>query len=234
MSGQYPIIILIRPQMGENIGAVARAMGNFGLSELRIVAPRDGWPNPAAEAMAVGSASIITNAQIFEDVAGAMKDITRAYATTARPREVEKRVLMPEAAVAEMGEGKVALVFGPERTGLTNEDLSWCDTIITIPTAENSSLNIAQSMVLLGYEWFKQKGGVTLAENPEAAPLEEYDQLFSRLEGYLDSSDFFKVPDKKVGMWLNIKAMLLRGRWTSQEIRTLHGMLRALAGKHEK
>ena len=233
-----PIIILIRPQMGENIGAVARAMANFGLSELRIVAPRDGWPNPAAEAMSTNALPIVQAATIYADNASAFADITRAYATTARPREMEKRVLTPEAAVKEMipapaGE-KFAIVFGPERTGLENEDLSWCDTIVTIPTTEHSSLNIAQSMVLLGYEWFRQwavDSGQWTANALSAAPLSHYDALFRQLEMHLDGSDFFKVAEKKPGMMLNIKTALLRGRFTEQEIRTLHGVFRALAEK---
>ena len=232
--------------MGENIGAVARAMANFGLSELRLVAPRDGWPNPQAEAMATNALPILQAAEIFPDVLSAMADITRAYATTARPREIEKRVVTPQEAMAEMSGGKVALVFGPERTGLTNEDLSWCESIITIPTTEHASLNLAQSVVVVGYEWYSALSRATprdllledsdpstrqrLAQDKlQPAPLEQYDQLFRKLEGYLDAADFFKVAEKKPGMWINIKTMLLRGRWTSQEIRTLHGILRALA-----
>ncbi len=228
-----PIIVLIRPQMGENIGAVARAMANFGLLELRLVAPRDGWPNPQAEAMAAGATDILANTKVYDDVAAALADTTRAYATTARPRELEKRVVTPSETMTEMHSADVcALVFGPERTGLTNEDLSWCDAIVTIPTSTDySSLNLAQSVVVMGYEWFKQQRAPSDQPPAEsqAAPLEQYEQLFRRLEGYLDQSDFFKVPEKKIGMWLNIKTMLLRGRFTEQEIRTMHGMLRALA-----
>lgn len=234
-----PIVILVRPQMGENIGAVARAMANFGLSELRLVAPRDGWPNPAAEAMATNALPILQAAKVFPDMVSAMGDITRAYATTARPRELEKRVVTPEVAISEMTGlpddqmTKMALVFGPERTGLTNEDLSWCESVITIPTTEQASLNLAQSVVVMGYEWFKQKPeSKNQKSEVQAAPLEQYDQLFRRLEGYLDAADFFKVPDKKPGMWLNIKTMLLRGRHTEQEIRTMHGIFRALFEKN--
>lgn len=235
-----PIILLIRPQMGENIGAVARAMGNFGLSELRIVAPRDGWPNPQAEAVAGHALPILQAARIFPDVVSAMQDIARAYATTARSRDVEKRVVIPETAIQEITQssvgqgGKIALVFGPERTGLTNEDMSWCDSIVTIPTTEYASLNLAQSVVVMGYEWFKQSLGESGLESERSdtlipAPIEQYDQFFRKLEGYLDAAEFFKVPEKKPGMWLNIKNMLLRGRFTEQEIRTMHGIIRALS-----
>jgi len=230
MSGQPPIIILIRPQMGENIGAVARAMANFGLSELRIVAPRDGWPNPNAEAMATNALPILQSARIFADNASAFADITRAYATTARPREMEKRVVTPEFAMREIAAegGKMALVFGPERTGLENDDISWCDTIMTIPTTEHSSLNIAQSAVLMGYEWFKASQEIVPLTQPEAAAMGHYDNLFRQLEVYLDEGEFFKVPEKRPIMMHNIKTALLRARFTEQEIRTLHGVLRAL------
>ncbi|MDX2074015.1 MAG: RNA methyltransferase [Alphaproteobacteria bacterium] len=257
--------MLIRPQMGENIGAVARAMANFGLRELRIVSPRDGWPNPAAEAMATGGAAgILQGAKIYDSNEAAFADITRAYATTARPRELEKRVLTPGEAISEIchtGEGrypchsyselpdvdtglrrydKVAIVFGPERTGLENDDLAWCETIVTIPTSEHASLNIAQAAVVMAYEWFTHSSkfqapssedtSLQLATyNSPLGTLSEYDNLFRQLEAYLDAADFFKVPQKKPVMLANIKAMLLRGRFTSQEIRTVHGILRALA-----
>lgn len=239
---QSPVVILIRPQMGENIGAVARAMGNFGLSEMRIVAPRDGWPNAQAEAMAGHALPILQAARVFPDMIPAMADIVCAYATTARLRDVEKRVVTPEAVMQEIMHtgtghaGKVALVFGPERTGLTNEDVSWCDSIVTIPTTEYASLNLAQSVVVMGYEWFKCSSAERYADCerdviPMPAPLEQYEQLFRKLEDYLEAAEFFKVAEKKPGMWLNIKNMLLRGRFTEQEIRTLHGMIRALAEK---
>lgn len=228
-----PKIILVRPQMGENIGAVARAMSNFGLCELRIVAPRDGWPNEAAVAMASGAAPIIHAAQLYATVPEALADIQHAYATTARPRDVEKRVVTPKEAVCEIATSgeQVAFVFGPERTGLENDDLSWCRTIVTIPTAENASLNLAQSAVLMGYEWWQQAGKGLDVSPSEAATTEQYEQFFTRLESSLDESDFFKVPAKKAGMMLNLKAMFLRAGHTEQELRTLHGILSALSGR---
>lgn len=235
MTIHSPIIILIRPQMGENIGAVARAMANFGLSELRLVSPRDGWPNAQAEAMATGHASqIVENVACFQDTAAAFADITRAYATTARPRDIQKRVVTPQGAMEEMPAiaGKVALVFGPERTGLTNEDLSWCESIITIPTSEHASLNLAQSMVVVAYEWHQFAMGKTKEiSNIPTADLSQYDQLFRQLEGHLDESGFFKVAEKKPAMLLNIKTALLRAHMTEQEIQTFHGIFRALAEK---
>ena len=241
-----PVIVLIRPQMGENFGAVARAMANFGLNELRLVAPRDGWPNLAAEATAAGAVDILAAAKVYPDTASALADVTRAYATTARPRELEKRVVTPEVAISEMDprmgpeDDKIALVFGPERTGITNEDLSWCDTIVTIPTTEHASLNLAQSVVVMAYEYRKQwtvdSGRTTSPLStaycpPSTAPLAQYEHLFRQLECALDEAEFFKVPEKKPHMWLNIKTMLLRGRFTEQEIRTMHGIFRALFEK---
>ena len=231
-----PVVILVQPQMGENIGAVARAMGNFGLSELRLAAPRDGWPNPKAVEMAAGAESIITNTAIYPDFMAAMHDVQLAYATTARPRDMEKRVVDPRTAMAEItghsaSGNKVALVFGPERTGLANEDITLCDTLITIPTSEeNRSLNIAQSAVLIGYEWLcAQTDAMQVTrELPDMAPQEEWHGLFSQLEGYLDAADYFRVVHKKQVMWQNVQNMLLRSRLSAQEVRTFRGMLRAL------
>ncbi len=235
-----PIIILVRPQMGENIGAVARAMSNFGLEELRIVAPRDSWPNPKAIEMAAGAESIINDAKIYPDFASSMVDIHVAYATTARPRDMNKRVVTVEEAMQEIYSAtskKTALVFGPERTGLENEEITLCDSIITIPTSEkNRSLNIAQSSVIVGYEWFKASTelGVLSAEQNlqlsthNSAPKKDYFELFNHLEDYLDNADYFRTEGKKPIMWQNLKNMLLRGAWSEQEVRTFRGVLRSL------
>lgn len=245
-TGHSPVVILVRPQLGENIGAVARAMSNFGLKELRIAAPRDGWPNKRAEETASGGESIVKAAKIFPDFTSAMHDIQLAYATTARPRDMEKRVITPDVATKEITEsdGKIALVFGPERTGLENEEIAWCDTLITIPTApENSSLNIAQSAVVLFYEWWKASAELrVLSAGKEPtqhaarstrhlsppAPKEDWQGLFGQLEAYLDEVNYYRVADKKIIMWQNLQNMLLRGQWSGQEIRTFRGMLRSL------
>jgi tRNA/rRNA methyltransferase len=231
-----PAVILVRPQMGENIGAVARAMSNFGLEELRIVAPRDGWPNPKAVEMAAGAEPIIANAQIYPDFVSSLYDVQLAFATTARPRDMEKRVLEPRAALAEVaGEcaqgRKVALVFGPERTGLENEEVNRCDTLITIPTSEaNRSINLAQCSVLVAYEWMYagRKPDAVVRDLPDIAPHAEWEGLFGQLEDYLDAADYFRVAHKKPSMMQNLRAMLLRSRMSSQEVRTYRGMLRAL------
>lgn len=237
-----PVIILVRPQMGENIGAVARAMSNFGLEEMRIVAPRDGWPNPKASEMAAGAEYIIKSAKIYPDFASSMGDVQIAYATTARPRDMNKKVVAVEAAMAEIApsltlpqgerEVKVALVFGPERTGLENEEITLCDSIITIPTSEkNRSLNIAQSSVIVGYEWLKASSELRVlsaekCDNP--APKADMLALFEQLEEYLDRAEYFRTENKKPIMWQNLKNMLLRGAWSEQEVRTFRGMIRSL------
>ncbi len=258
-----PVVILIRPQMGENIGAVARAMSNFGLSELRIVAPRDGWPNRKALETSAGGEGIIQSAKTYPDFRAAMSDINIAYATTARPRDMNKRVLSPSEAMVEIAEKslpplrgkvrmggndtvipptpalphegggsveKIALVFGPERTGIENEEIILCDTIITIPTStESPSLNLAQAMVVVGYEWVKYSVGVGVSENEQKpAPKEDMFGLFDQLEGYLDKSEYWRTENKKPVMWQNLKNMLLRGAWSEQEVRTFRGMLRSL------
>ena len=219
--------------MGENIGAVARAMSNFGLAELRIVAPRDGWPNAKANEMAAGAEAIITNAKIYPDFKTAVADVHIAYATTARPRDMNKRVVEPHIAMNEIAQqiasSKIALVFGPERTGIENEEINLCDTIITIPTSpKNPSLNLAQSSVIIGYEWIKASGANIGSDIQAPAPKSEILGLFDQLEDYLDRSEYFRTENKKPIMWQNMKNMLLRGLWSEQEIRTFRGMLRSL------
>ncbi|MEQ1789203.1 MAG: RNA methyltransferase [Rickettsiales bacterium] len=240
-----PVVILIRPQMGENIGAVARAMSNFGLEELRIVAPRDGWPNIKANEMAASAEYIINSATIFPDFSSAMADIHKAYATTARPRHMNKRVVSPEVAMQEISSTlsnphssspiiiKCALVFGPERSGIENEEIILCDNIITIPTSEkNPSLNLAQASVIIGYEWMKASLEYKIL-NVESiknipAPKSDMFAMFEQLEKYLDESEYFRTSHKKAIMWKNLKNMLLRGSWGEQEIRSFRGMLRSL------
>lgn len=245
-----PIIILIRPQMGENIGAVARAMSNFALSELRIVAPRDGWPNPKAVEMAAGGLEIINSAVVYTDFSSAMADINIAYATTARSRDMNKLVVSVETAMQEIYDSlsfavcnqssifKAAIVFGPERTGIENEEITLCDSIITIPVdTKNPSLNLAQSSVIVGYEWFKKnaepsdiqdKKEIVRGASDSPAPKADIVGLFGQLESYLDEAEYFRTESKKPIMWQNLKNMLLRGEWNEQEVRTFRGMLRSL------
>lgn len=243
IASNAPVIILVHPQLGENIGAVARAMANFGFKELRLVAPRDGWPNEKARHMASGAENIIDAAKLFPDFNAAMSDIHIAYATTARPRDMEKRTVTPDEAMRELQRDKnIAFVFGPERTGLENDHIVMCDALITIPTApEKTSLNLAQSMVVVGYEWWKQgsevRGQGSEKKNiPEPrppnpappAPKAHWNALFDQIDTYLEETDYYRVDHKKEVMWQNMRNMFLRGNWSEQEIRTFRGMLRIL------
>lgn len=244
-----PAIILIRPQLGENIGAAARAMMNFGLRDLRLVAPRDGWPNDDAIRMAAHATSILDDAKLFDSTREALADIRIAYGTTARGRDMPKPVyetqeILRRCAAHAQNNIASAILFGPERTGLENEDLALCDAILTIPTDPgNGSLNIAQSVVIVAYEWFRQAGGKEriphATTSPYASPVnpesqsppatkEELAGFFDHLERALDETDFFKTEQKKPRMWQNLRAVFSRAELTEQEVRTLHGVLTSL------
>lgn len=228
---EIPSIILVRPQMGENIGAAARAMLNFGLHDLRLVAPRDGWPNAKAVKMSAHAKAIIEQAQIFDNLSAALADKQIAYAATARPRDLAIKIFSPVDAAEKLRqtpEFTSALVFGPENCGLNNEDIIACNAVVTIPTnPQNSSLNIAQSVVLLAYEWFKT-ANIAPEKVPEPATFSEIEGLFSHLDGELDKKGFYKTPDLKPMMQQNLRAMLARSGFTLQEVRTLRGAIRAL------
>ena len=226
--------VLVQPQMGENIGAAARGMWNFGLDRMRIVSPRDGWPNPAAVAMASGAGRLLDDAQIFETTEQAVADAQMIYATTARPREMTKRVLTPEAAMAEaralIGQGqKVAVLFGPERAGLANEDVILADTIISVPVNPAfGSLNLAQCVLLVAYEWMRQ-GAPVAEEHPERAPAGQMSRLVDHLETELDGAGFFFPEHKRDSMLANLENLFRRMPLTDQDVRTLWGVVRALA-----
>jgi tRNA/rRNA methyltransferase len=237
-----PTVILCRPQLGENIGAAARAMKNFGLSDLRIVAPRDGWPNEKATVMAVTAKDILDNARVYDDLHEALSDLNLVYATTARDRGITKEVLTPEEGARRLRlaapNDKTGLLFGNERAGLENDDVSLCDAVITIPTAEFSSLNLGQAVLLCCYEWFRIEDD-TPASRIERNPLqrkptrEEMFQLFDHLEGELTRTGFLYPPDKREHMQRAIRATIHRAHLTYQEVQTLRGMIVALAkGKH--
>ena len=236
-----PAIILCQPQLGENIGAAARAMANFGLSDLRLVAPRDGWPNPKAEAMAAGAAELLASARLYGTLHEALADLTLVFATTARERGTPKEILTPAEAAQRLraAEGeRTGILFGNERAGLENDDISLCDAVITIPTAEFTSLNLGQAVLLASYEWFRQ-GDDTPPSRLEHGPLhrkptrEEMVQLFDHLEGELTASGFLYPPDKRDHMVRAIRATLHRAQLTYQEVQTLRGMIVALSkGKH--
>ena len=236
--GQTPLIVLVRPQMGENIGAAARAMLNFGLAHMRLVAPRDGWPNPAATAMASGASVVLDHAGVFDDLPAALADCDYVYATTARSRGLVKPVLTPETAMAEArtmidAGKKVAFLFGPERTGLENEDVARANAIVTVPVNPDFySLNLAQCVLLSAYEWMRQGSNapglrLELAGNDLATGI-EIEKLGDHFEQRLQDSGFFHPPAKVPSMKLNLRNMLTRWAMTRGEVQSLHGMLRQL------
>jgi tRNA/rRNA methyltransferase len=236
-----PVFILVRPQMGENIGAAARAMLNFGLDRMRIVAPRDGWPNPKANAMASGAGRVLDNAGIFPDVTASIADCDFIFATTARSRELVKPIVTPERAMemtrALVAEGKkVGVLFGPERAGLENEDVVLANAIVTVPVnPEFASLNLGQSALLLAYEWGRQTSEVAPQvmemARTEFANHEEVARLGDHFEERLEAAGFFFPPTKAPGMRLNLRNMWARLGLTRAEVQTFHGMLRQIAYK---
>jgi tRNA/rRNA methyltransferase len=238
-----PAIILSAPQLGENIGAAARAMANFGLSDLRLVAPRDGWPNEKATAMAAGAAHITEGARVFGTLREAVGELNLVFATTARERGVTKEVLTPGEAArrlrAAAAKGQATgIVFGNERAGLDNDEISLADAVITVPTAAFASLNLGQAVLVCLYEWFRA-GDTTPPTTIEHGPLhrkptrEELFQLFDHLERELIASGFLFPPDKQAHMIRAIRATIHRARLTYQEVQTLRGMIVALfKGKH--
>jgi tRNA/rRNA methyltransferase len=231
-----PVVVLVRPQLGENIGKAARAMLNFGLTEMRLVTPRDGWPNPSAGPAASGADIVLEQAQVFESVADAVADCTHVYATTVRKRGVTKPVVTPEEAAREIrsAPGRSAILFGPERSGLETDDVALARTIVTVPiNPEFGSLNLAQAVILVAYEWSRGAG----LESPPAtdldppAPQEELDGMIGQLDGLLEESGYYFPPDRVPATRRTLRTLLTKPGWTSQEIRTLRGVLSALEGR---
>jgi len=232
--GPSPSMVLVRPQMGENIGAAARAMWNFGLDRMRIVAPRDGWPNERAVALASGAGRVLDAALVVDTVANAVSDEAYCYATTARTRDVHKQVVTPQQAMEDarnrLDAGQsVAFLFGPERAGLTNEDLACAGTLVSVPVnPEFASLNLAQSVLLLAYEWRKQIP--TKIETPDLAPaqLQAVDHLVTVLEERLSQRGFFFPETKEASMRLNLRTLFSRMPLTDADVRILHGVVKTL------
>ena len=234
-----PAIILVVPQMGENIGAAARAMSNFALTDLRLVRPRDGWPNPDAVPMAAGATGILDNARVFRTTEDAIADLNYVVATTARQRGMIKPVLPPRGTAEDLwarsGQGqKTGILFGGERSGLANEDVALADAVVTIPTNPGfSSINIAQAVLLLGYEWFVATGA-DLPEQPtddrsRPATKEELVGFMEHMESALDAAGFLFPPAKRPSMVLNLRNMWQRADLREQDIRTLRGIIVALS-----
>jgi tRNA/rRNA methyltransferase len=234
-----PAIILSHPQLGENIGAAARAMKNFGLADLRLIRPRDPWPNEKARHMAAGAAELLEHVRLFDSADKALGDLQLVFATTARERGVAKPVVTPPEAArqlrAAVAKGiRAGVLFGGERAGLDNDEVSLATAIVTIPTAEFSSLNLAQSVMLLCYEWFRagdETPHVRIDHGPIAkkATRKEMFDLFEHLEGELLRSGFLYPPSKETPMIRHMRALLNRANLTDQEVRTIRGMIVALA-----
>ena len=232
-----PIVVLVETQMGENIGAAARAMANFGLSRLRLVKPVQGWPNEKARAMAAGADRVLDGAQLYDSLAEAIADCTFVVATTARNHDQAKPVLGAGQAAAEMAprvkaDENVAIVFGRERNGLENHEVARADRILTLPVNPAfASLNLAQAVVIVGYEWFKQAGGELPFAAPQKSPpakKQQLDAFFADLERELDKVEFFRPAEKRGTMGVNLRNIFQRMAPSQQDVRTLHGVVTAL------
>ena len=234
-----PVVVLVEPQLGENIGSAARAMANFGLARLRLVKPRQGWPNDKARVMAAGADRVLDGAQLYDTLEAAIADCSFVLATTARAHDQAKPVVGPQQAAAEMapriaaGE-TVALVFGRERNGLENHEVGLADRIVTLPVNPAfASLNLAQAIVIVAYEWFKlataEKLPFRMPDKSAPAPKQQLLAFFAALERELEKVEFFRPPDKRATMQINLRNIFSRMQPTQQDIQTLHGVIMSIA-----
>jgi tRNA/rRNA methyltransferase len=234
-----PIVVLVEPQLGENIGAAARAMANFGLSQLRLVKPRQGWPNDKARMMATGADRVLDGARLYANLAEAIADCSFVVATTARAHDQAKPVMGPAEAVSHLapwiaGGENVAILFGRERNGLENDEVALADVILTLPVNPAfASLNLAQAVVIVAYEWFKLASGGTLPfampQKSAAAGKQQLLAFFEAVERELEKVEFFRPPDKRQTMQINLRNIFSRMQPTQQDIQTLHGVIMAIA-----
>ena len=239
-----PAIILVEPQLGENIGTAARAMYNCGLTDLRLVKPRDGWPNAKAQAAASGADPVLDKARLYERVEDAIADLRRVYATTARDRYMVKRILTPRKAAEEMrgllgADESCGILFGPERTGLLNEHVALADTVLSVPlNPAFSSLNLAQAVLLIGYEGFLSADATPAEQlalgHSAPATKDKLIQFFEHLEEELDRSGFMRDPEKRPSMVRNLRNLFQRAGCTEQELRTLHGVITSFCGPRSR
>ena len=229
-----PMIILVRPQLGQNIGKAARAMLNFGLTEMRLVSPRDGWPNPDAGPAASGADSVLAEATVFTTVAEAIADCAIEFASTVRRRDLVMPVVGPEAMAAELhaADGRSAILFGPERSGLASEDVALAGKIVTVPiNPEFGSLNLAQAVILLAYEWSKAAALAqpTVKEVEPTAPMAEVEGLYGQLDQALVEAGYYHPPERTVQTRATIRTILTKPGWSSREVKAVRGIMRALA-----
>jgi tRNA/rRNA methyltransferase len=228
-----PVIVLVRPQLGENIGKAARAMLNFGLTEMRLVAPRDGWPNPSAGPAASGADLVLESAQLFDTVQEAVADCSTIYASTVRRRDLVLPVLTPEEMARNIAAdaGRTAILFGPERSGLETEDVALSTAIVTVPiNPEFGSLNLAQAVILLAYEWSRT---ASLEQPPAkemeaAAPHGELDGLINQLNQELETKGYFFPSERAEATRNTLRTILTKPRWASPEVKAMRGVIRAL------
>ena len=229
-----PVIVLVRPQLGENIGKAARAMLNFGLTEMRLVSPRDGWPNPSAGPAAAGADIVLERAKVFETLADAVADCAHVYATTVRKRGVTKPVVTPEQAARSIHTdvGRSALVFGPERSGLETDDVALARAIVTVPiNPEFGSLNLAQAVILCAYEWSKhaELAQPTVEELLPPAPQAELEGMISQFVDLLVPTGYFRPQSRAAATRRTLRNMLTKPGWNHLEVRTMRGVLSSLA-----
>jgi tRNA/rRNA methyltransferase len=234
-----PVIVLVRPQLGQNIGKAARAMLNFGLTELRLVAPRDGWPNPDAGPAASGADVVLERAEVFESTAEAIADCSFVFASTVRRRDLVMPVVGPEAMADQIAgsEGRSAILFGPERSGLETEEVALANAIVTVPiNPEFASLNLAQAVILLAYEWSKRAelAQPTAKGLEPPAPHGEIEGLIRQLEGDLDAKGYFHPPSRTQATKNTIRTIFTKTGWSSREVKAVRGIIRALVGPARK
>jgi tRNA/rRNA methyltransferase len=233
-----PVVVLVEPQLGENIGTAARAMANFGLTRLRLVRPRDAWPNVHARRAASGADTVLDDAALFDTLAAALADCSFVLATTARAHDQAKPVIGPAEAAAQMaprlaGGETVAVVFGRERWGLENDEVGLADHIVTFPiNPAFASVNLAQAVLIVAYEWFKHAGGGALPfampQRSAAAGKEQLFAFFATLERELEKVEFFRPPEKRDTMTINLRNIFARMEPSQQDVQTLHGVVMAL------
>lgn len=228
-----PAILLVRPQLGENIGATARAMLNFGLSDLRLVQPRDGWPNPAAGPSASGADAVLRDARVFDSIAHAVADVTYLYATTVRPRELTKPLVTPAQAAAESRArpGTTAIMFGPERSGLETDDVAIAHAILSIPVNPAfGSLNLAQAVLVCAYEWARDPAAhpPTIDNYAGPAPMADLEGLIGQLDAALTPTGYYRVLARVPSSRRTVRNLLTRPAYSAQEVRTWRGVISSL------
>jgi tRNA/rRNA methyltransferase len=233
VSAAKPVIVLVRPQLGQNIGKAARAMLNFGLTEMRLVAPRDGWPNPEAGPAASGADVVLKQAELFDSVEVAIADCNLVFASTVRRRDLVMPVVAPKQLADQIASspGRSAILFGPERSGLETEEVALANAIVTVPiNPQFASLNLAQAVILLAYEWSKLAGLAqpTVKDLEPAAPLGELEGLIQQLNRELDAKGYFHPPSRTRATKNTLRTIFTKSGWSSREVKAVRGIIRAL------